>query len=53
MRELSRYFKGYLKETILGPLFKLFEATFELLVQLLLQGLLIQSFQVRIKAVLF
>ena len=36
MRELSRYFKGYLKETILGPLFKLFEATFELLVPIII-----------------
>ncbi|SDQ13394.1 ABC transporter ATP-binding protein [Streptococcus equinus] len=36
MRELSRYFKGYLKETILGPLFKLFEAIFELLVPIII-----------------
>ncbi|SNU07507.1 ATP-binding cassette, subfamily C [Streptococcus equinus] len=36
MRELSRYFKGYLKETILGPIFKLFEATFELLVPIII-----------------
>lgn len=36
MRELSRYFKGYLKETILGPLFKLFEASFELLVPIII-----------------
>lgn len=36
MRELSRYFKGYLKETILGPLFKLFEASLELLVPIII-----------------
>ncbi|SFF86548.1 ABC transporter ATP-binding protein [Streptococcus equinus] len=36
MRELCRYFKVYLKETILGPLFKLFEATFELLVPIII-----------------
>lgn len=36
MKYLSRYFKGYLKETILGPLFKLFEASFELLVPIII-----------------
>lgn len=36
MKELSHYFKGYLKETILGPLFKLFEASFELLVPMII-----------------
>lgn len=36
MKLLSRYFKGYLKETILGPLFKLLEASFELLVPLII-----------------
>lgn len=39
MKELSRYFKGYLKETILGPLFKLLEATFELLVPLVIANI--------------
>ena len=36
MKDLSRYFKGYLKETILGPLFKLLEASFELLVPIII-----------------
>lgn len=36
MKALSHYFKGYLKETILGPLFKLFEASFELLVPIII-----------------
>lgn len=31
MKQLLTYFKGYLKEAILGPFFKLLEATFELL----------------------
>lgn len=36
MKYLTRYFKGYLKETVLGPLFKLFEASFELLVPIII-----------------
>lgn len=36
MKYLSRYFKGYLKETVLGPLFKLFESSFELLVPIII-----------------
>lgn len=36
MKYLSRYFKRYLKETVLGPLFKLFEASFELLVPIII-----------------
>lgn len=36
MKYLSRYFKGYLKETVLGPPFKLFEASFELLVPIII-----------------
>lgn len=36
MKYLSRYFKGYFKETVLGPLFKLFEASFELLVPIII-----------------
>lgn len=34
MKDLLKYFKGYTKECILGPLFKLLEASFELLVPL-------------------
>ena len=36
MKALGQYFKGYLKETILGPFFKLFEASFELLVPIII-----------------
>ncbi|MEX2783911.1 ABC transporter ATP-binding protein [Streptococcus sp. H49] len=36
MKMLRIYFKGYLKETILGPLFKLLEAAFELSVPLII-----------------
>ena len=35
MKDLLKYFRNYKKETILGPFFKLLEATFELLVPLL------------------
>ncbi|WP_105114796.1 ABC transporter ATP-binding protein [Streptococcus suis] len=36
MTSLFRYFKPYKKETLLGPVFKLLEASFELLVPLLI-----------------
>ncbi|TQE90016.1 ABC transporter ATP-binding protein [Streptococcus suis] len=36
MKFLSRYFKDYTKESILGPVFKLLEACFELLVPLII-----------------
>lgn len=36
MRFLSQYFKDYIKESILGPVFKLLEASFELLVPLII-----------------
>ncbi|MBF7093751.1 ABC transporter ATP-binding protein [Streptococcus sp. HF-1907] len=36
MKQLSQYFKGYLKETFFGPLFKLLEASFELLVPIII-----------------
>lgn len=36
MKVLRQYFKGYIKETILGPIFKLFEASFELLVPIII-----------------
>ncbi|MCR1232521.1 ABC transporter ATP-binding protein [Streptococcus suis] len=36
MKFLSRYFKDYIKESILGPVFKLLEACFELLVPLII-----------------
>ena len=36
---LLKYFKGYIRESLLGPLFKLLEASFELLVPLLIAGI--------------
>lgn len=36
MKRLKQYFKGYLKESILGPFFKLLEAFFELLTPVIL-----------------
>lgn len=36
MKRLLKYFKGYIKESILGPLFKLCEATLELIVPLVI-----------------
>lgn len=40
MKRLRPYVKGYLKESILGPLFKLLEALFELLVPLLVANMI-------------
>ena len=34
MKKLLKYFKGYTLQCILGPLFKLLEASFELLIPL-------------------
>ena len=34
MKNILKYLKGYEKQCVLGPLFKLLEATFELLVPL-------------------
>lgn len=42
MKDLLKYFRNYKKETILGPFFKLLEATFELLVPLLIAHLVDQ-----------
>ena len=42
MKSLLKYFKGYLKETILGPVFKLLEAIFELCVPLIIAHLVDQ-----------
>ena len=39
MRKLLRYMKGFGKECVLGPLFKLLEATFELLVPLVVANI--------------
>lgn len=39
MRKLLKYLNGYKKETILAPLFKMLEATFELIVPLVVAGI--------------
>lgn len=39
MKQLFSYFKGYEKECALGPLFKLLEATFELLIPLVVANI--------------
>ena len=40
MKKLARFSKGYIKESILGPLFKLFEATLELIVPLIIAAII-------------
>ena len=40
MKNLIKYLKPYIKESILGPLFKLTEATFELLVPLVVASII-------------
>lgn len=40
MKKLLRFFKGYGKECLLGPLFKLFEATLELIVPLVVAAII-------------
>lgn len=39
MKALLVYFRGYVKDSILGPVFKLIEACFELLVSLVIAGI--------------
>ena len=39
MKNLLKYLKGYTKESILGPLFKLLEATLELIVPLVIASI--------------
>ena len=43
MTKLLKYMKGFGKECVLGPLFKLLEATFELLVPLVVAGIVDQG----------
>ena len=43
MKHLLSYFKPYIKEFILAPLFKLLEAVFELLVPMVIAGIVDQS----------
>lgn len=43
MKQLLSYFKPYLKESFLAPLFKLLEAVFELLVPMIIAGIVDQS----------
>ncbi len=40
MKNLTKYLKGYVKETLLGPLFKLFEAGLELIVPLIIASII-------------
>jgi len=40
LKRLAKYLKGYIKECILGPLFKLFEATLELIVPLVIASII-------------
>ena len=40
MKNLLKYIKGYRKESVLGPLFKLFEATLELIVPLVIAAII-------------
>ena len=40
MRELLKYLKAYRKESILAPLFKMLEATFELFIPLVVQQII-------------
>ena len=39
MKKLLKYMKGYGKQCILGPLFKLLEATFELFIPLVVASI--------------
>ena len=43
MKQLLSYFKPYIKESFLAPLFKLLEAVFELLVPMVIAGIVDQS----------
>ena len=43
MRKLLKYFNGYKNECVLGPLFKLFEATLELIVPLVIASIIDQG----------
>lgn len=49
MKHLLSYFKPYIKESILAPLFKLLEAVFELLVPMVIAGIVDQSLPQKIK----
>ncbi len=40
MKKLGKFFKGYIKESIAGPFFKLLEATFELLIPLVMASII-------------
>ena len=49
MKKLLIYLKNYIKETILGPLFKLLEAAFELIVPLVVAAIIDTGIAGRIK----
>ncbi len=50
MKKLLRYLKDYKKETVLGPLFKLLEASFELFIPLVIASLIDDGIPVGDKA---
>ena len=54
MKRLLKYLKGYTKESVLGPLFKMFEATLELIVPLIIaaivdKGILTENYSYAVK----
>lgn len=51
MKQLLSYFKPYIKESFLAPLFKLLEAVFELLVPMVIAGIVDQSIPQKIRAI--
>lgn len=51
MKHLLSYFKPYIKESILAPLFKLLEAVFELLVPMVIAGIVDQSLPQGVKVI--
>ncbi len=40
MKRIAKYLRGYIKETVLGPLFKMFEASLELIVPLIIAAII-------------
>lgn len=53
MRKLLVYLKDYKKETVLAPLFKMLEASFELLVPLVMAQIIDTGIAQRDKGVIF
>lgn len=53
MKKLLKYLKPYIKESILGPLFKLTEATFELLLPLVISSIVTNGIELNNKSHVF